>query len=171
MESQLQCEICGKIIVNASHRIVVDGVEFIVCNECMKLKSTKPVSGKPPSTPELRRPKIAYNATPKPRSSSLIDFEIVDNYGQIIRQAREKLGLTHEKLGEKINEKASVVKKVENKNLTPDKALALKLEHFLGIKLLKPLDEFELRKVEETISPPKHDRTLGDIVVIKKRRK
>jgi putative transcription factor len=171
MESQLQCEICGKIIVDASHRIVVEGVEFIVCNVCMKLKSTKSVSNNPPSTLELRRPKVVYNANPKPRSSSLIDFEIVTNSGQIIRRAREKLGLTHEKLGEKINEKASVVKKVENENLTPDKNLALKLEHFLGIKLIKPFDEFATRNVEETVSPPKYDRTLGDIVVIKKRRK
>jgi putative transcription factor len=58
-----------------------------------------------------------------------------------IREARMKMGLTHEQLGMKMNEKAQQLKKFETGALKPDELLAKKLERFLGIKLYVSDDE------------------------------
>ena len=52
-----------------------------------------------------------------------------------IKVAREKLALTHEELGKKINEKASVLRNLEAGKMAPNNQLASKLEHMLKIKL------------------------------------
>jgi len=169
MVSQFYCEICGRIIEGPSHKVIIEGVKFIVCNECSKLKSTQTLSDKK-SVPKIL-PKTVHRNVSKSRSSLIIDYELVNGYGKIIRKTREKLGLTHEKVGEKINEKASVIKKVENEELFPTKGLALKLERFLGIRLLKPIDQLLPKDIENIAPTSKYDRTLGDIVVIKKRKK
>ena len=65
------------------------------------------------------------------------DDELVVNYGNIIRQSREKKGLSHEALGLQINEKASILKKLESQKLQPPDQLTKKLERFLNVKLLR----------------------------------
>ena len=49
--------------------------------------------------------------------------------------------LTHEELGKKINEKASVLRNLEVGKMAPNNQLASKLEHMLKIKLLVPISE------------------------------
>ena len=46
-----------------------------------------------------------------------------------------KMGLTHEQLGMKMNEKAQLLKKFETGSLKPDEIFARKLERYLGIRL------------------------------------
>ena len=57
------------------------------------------------------------------------------DFPRLIREARTKMGLTHEQLGMKMNEKAQPLKKIESGALKPDELLAKKLERHLGIKL------------------------------------
>lgn len=52
-----------------------------------------------------------------------------------------KKGFTHEQLGIKMREKASLLKKVETGALKPDELLAKKLERYLQIKLYVPADD------------------------------
>jgi len=71
------------------------------------------------------------------------------------------MGLSHEELGTKLGEKASVIRKIEQGKLKPDNVLARKLEHFLKIKLLTPLTELKavsVSKVEE------EGLTIGDLL-------
>lgn len=56
-------------------------------------------------------------------------------FPMIIRNARNKKGITHDQLGQKINEKVTLLKKIETGNIKPDGILSKKLENFLGIKL------------------------------------
>jgi putative transcription factor len=60
---------------------------------------------------------------------------IAPDFAGLIREARMKMGLTHEQLGMKMNEKAQLLKKFESGALKPDELLAKKLERFLGITL------------------------------------
>jgi putative transcription factor len=101
----------------------------------------------------------------KPEAKVEITQEIVQDYSIKIRQAREKLGLTHEDLGKKINEKSSVIGKLETGKMTPNNILATKLEHALKIKLLAPITE---EKVATMQTPRAADRemTLGDLIQI-----
>jgi len=51
--------------------------------------------------------------------------------------------LTHEQLGLKMNEKATLLRKFETGTLKPDEILAKKLEKFLEIKLHVSIEEIE----------------------------
>jgi putative transcription factor len=93
-----------------------------------------------------------------------ITQEPAEDYSNKIKVAREKLGLTHEELGKKINEKASVLRNLEAGKMAPNNQLASKLEHMLKIKLLVPISE-------EKVPPPvsksaNQELTLGDVIEI-----
>ncbi len=71
----------------------------------------------------------------KPKTFEISLPEIVDNYGDIVRKAREKMGLTREQLAKILKEKESVIARIENYEMVPDDKLAKKLERVLKIKL------------------------------------
>lgn len=96
-----------------------------------------------------------------------ITQEIAEDYALKIKLVREKLGLTHEELGKKINEKASVLRNLEAKKMAPNNQLASKLEHLLKIKLLVPISE---EKVSQEIpKSANRDLTLGDLIELNKK--
>ena len=96
-----------------------------------------------------------------------ITQEIVEDYDSKIRQAREKLGLSHEELGKKINEKASVLSKLETGKMTPNNMLVTKLEHVLKIKLLVQISE---EKISQGFpKSPSRETTLGDLIQLNKK--
>ena len=89
--------------------------------------------------------------------------ELVEDYADIIRQAREKRGLSTEELGLKINEKESFLKKIEAGKTAPTELLISKLEHFLKIKLLVPAPDE--KTAHTTAKAPSRELTLGDLYV------
>lgn len=84
-----------------------------------------------------RRLRPAPRIKPPPlKKIDMLDEMILDHeFPTIIRNARNKRGLTHEQLGQKINEKVTVIRKIETGAMRPDEIIAKKLERFLGIKL------------------------------------
>jgi putative transcription factor len=93
--------------------------------------------------------------------------ELTEDYGTRIRKAREKLGFSHEELGKRLNEKVSLLKKIETGKMTPNDKLATALEHTLKVKLIVPRKE---EKVPQAKMPrvPSRELTLGDLIQIKK---
>lgn len=71
------------------------------------------------------------------------DLEIDPDYGALVRHGREKLGISQEDLGKKMNLKPSVVSLIETQKMKPDFQLARKLMHELKIDLLVSAEEFE----------------------------
>ena len=59
-------------------------------------------------------------------ASVQITQELTQDYANKIRVAREKLALTHEELGKKINEKASVLRNLEAGKMEPNNQLGFK---------------------------------------------
>ncbi len=92
-----------------------------------------------------------------------ITQELVEGYPTLIRVAREKLGYTHEDLGLKINERASVLKHVELGKMEPNNLLVSKLERVLKITLLVPIEE---EKPTQITSGKNQEITLGDLIEI-----
>ena len=93
---------------------------------------------------------------------SIESYTLVENYGLLVKSARERMGLSPEELGVKLGEKASVIRKIEQGKLKPDNVLAKKLEHFLKIKLLVPSTEIKpvsVSKVED-----ERGLTIGDLL-------
>ena len=78
--------------------------------------------------------KTAYNK-PQKKIGLADETILTPNFANLIREARMKMGLTHEQLGMKMNEKAQILKKFETGSLKPDEIFARKLERYLGIKL------------------------------------
>jgi putative transcription factor len=123
------CELCGHQTFE-KRMVVVDGTVFNVCIACSK-------RGKPYVPPQIAIKKKKKPLAVKPQKKiELADETILTpNFARRIREARMKMGLTHEQLGMKMNEKAQLLKKLETGSLKPDEIFAKKLERYLGIKL------------------------------------
>lgn len=175
----MQCEVCGRKIIGEPKRVIIEGAKMTTCSECAKLGSgfwspEQPKTGQRAILKKTAKPMLAKPAGARSKgasgstSSSPLEeeVEVVEGFGSIIKQAREKMGLTPEDLGRKIGEKESVVKKVEGEKIVPDIRLAVKLEHALKIKLLKKASE---PKIEGTalMGKPRGEPTLGEIVYLR----
>jgi putative transcription factor len=122
------CELCGRQATEKK-MVIVDGTVFNVCAACSK-------HGKPyvPAQVPARKKKLAAIKQQKKIGFS-DETMLVPDFAKLIRETRMKMGMTHEQLGMKMNEKAQLLRKFETGTLKPDELLAKKLERYLGIKL------------------------------------
>lgn len=122
------CELCGRPATEKK-MILVDGTVFNVCAACSK-------HGKPYIPAQVAARKKRQVAAKQQKKIGFSDETVLaPDFAWLIRDARMKMGLTHEQLGMKMNEKAQPLKKIESGALKPDEILAKKLERHLGIKL------------------------------------
>lgn len=165
----MRCEVCGRRIIGPPYKAMIEGAKMLVCNECSKLGSvyweakTEPRLKK--VSKRLPQPVIAPRRQPSITVEEAV--ELVDDFGVKVRQAREKLGMSHEDLGKKISEKVSVLRKIESRKMTPNNLLIEKLQHALKIKLLAPVSEPKVPSKVLASSRPSAP-TLGDIALVRK---
>ena len=90
--------------------------------------------------------------------------ELIENYADTIKNARESRHMTQEDLAGKILEKANVIRKVERGELVPEEGLVKKLERELNIKLTEGVEDLEShqRRGES------RGLTLGDLINVRK---
>ena len=165
----MRCEVCGRRIHGSPVRALIEGAKLTVCIECSKhgkvIREEEVEFGQ--RAPKKPLPSMPFVQRKKPSQAKVdVSQEVVEGYHAKIRRAREKLGLTHEELGKKINEKASVLSKLETGKMTPNNMLVTKLEHALKIKLLVPIKE---EKFSEIPKAPSHGSTLGDLIQLNKK--
>lgn len=162
----MNCEVCGQKIIGYPIKVVIEGVTLSVCNKCSKLgeivKESKQINKKSSFTKLVKPRLIKTQKLPK----EILEYEIIEDYAQKIKNAREKVKITQEELAKKINEKLSVIQKIEAGKIVPDLKLARILEHFLKIKLVIPKNE-PIVSVNSKIP----ELTFGDIVKIKNKSK
>jgi putative transcription factor len=161
----MQCEICGAEIRGKPICITIDNSELQVCQKCAPYG--KPVDKRTPVSrkvsPVVRTVTRTENR-PKKDFFDILKDELLDNYVQIIRDARETKGWSQEDLAENIKEKASLIKKIERSEIVPEDSVRKKLEHALNIKLTERVEVSG-----QEVSHMKKDTTLGDIVKIKRK--
>lgn len=88
---------------------------------------------------------------------------LASDYGSRVKEAREERQLSIKELADDLNEKASLIRKVEREDLKPEKALAKKLSKKLEVTLyVNP--EVSDHSVEEGDD---RDATVGDVADIK----
>ena len=148
------CEICGKNYDNLN-RAIVEGVMINVCNNCVKFGKVIPV----------RKPLIEPTRAIFVQSRGSVE-EIVTDYADIVRKAREKKGLKQEELASNISEKESIIHKIETGSMKPSFIVARKLEQFLGIKLIEIIKE--QKKVSLNLKD--NSLTIGDLLDMKNRK-
>jgi putative transcription factor len=85
---------------------------------------------------------------------------VVDDYAKRIREAREKARLTQKDFAKALNERESIIKKLESGGFMPPLSLARKLEKTLKIVLVEVQEE-----TTSAAGKGKHDGplTIGDI--------
>jgi len=97
--------------------------------------------------------------TPKDVYAQGGELELMEDFSQMIRQARESRGWKQADLGAKINERASVIAKLESGAITPGDDLVRKLERQLGIKLKERVQPIAVKKQAAGAG-----LTLGDLM-------
>jgi len=160
----MRCEVCGREILGQVFYKVIEGGKMTVCSRCAQF-GTRDWDPKEKITQQQRRRPARSAAPPRPRSDieAAENFELVDNYGELIRKTRQRKGMLVEDFAKKLNEKESVVKKLEKEELNPSMALIKKVESELGIKLL----ELSSAASGPVLTKPMGPRTLGDMIKIK----
>lgn len=160
------CELCGRDVPFLKPQLV-EGSILKVCQDCLKFGKEAP--GSTPSSKEMEggvrdtsRGSISTSFRPDIKTKNEIiknrlekrerrlkskdiyeqsgEKELVEDYHKRIQQARDNLGWNQEQLGQKINERKSVISKIENKSMKPDDKLVRKLEKALGIKLMEIIE-------------------------------
>jgi len=140
------CEMCGNEVESTS-RVRIEQSVLQLCPACAKFGVPLDLPSKP--VEEAPRPSHGGSAPPSaPRSAprrrrleerdlytEIGELELAPDWGQRVRKARETLLWTPEELGKRLNEKKSVVLKIESGGLHPPDALVRKLEHLLKIRL------------------------------------
>lgn len=156
------CELCGKEAPR-TRNVAIEGTVLAVCSDCARF-------GDEVMTPVVRRtsmpPVIAQRLdarrkrlTPKDVYAQTGEEELAEDFPARIRRAREVRGWKQADLGAKINEKASVIAKLESGTMRPGDALVRKLERELGVKLKEKVEAIAVKKRAASGA-----LTLGDLV-------
>lgn len=157
----MRCEICGARIAEKAYRVYVDRAELLVCKKCAEKFGTpvRVVGAKSPSRTRV------ITKTRYPRE---LEYSIVENCAELVREARERMGLTRSLLASMVGEKESTIRRIEDGSLEPTLDLARKLERVLKVRLVVEEAEYESEYAEGGGSS-EYDLTLGDVVVFKKK--
>lgn len=163
MGGSVICEICG---FDTKHlkSIYVEGSYLIVCGNCakfgeeFKLRAEERRVQIPPQIIE-RLAKRLRRQKSKDVFEQMPQEELVADYPQRIQRARNARGWTQEELGKKLNEKKSIINKLETGDIRPDDSLILKLERVLEIKLREKVAPIILKKER-----PRTGLTIGDLI-------
>ncbi|MEM0284632.1 MAG: multiprotein bridging factor aMBF1 [Sulfolobales archaeon] len=164
------CEMCGRLVLRREMKVIyVENVKLSVCQSCYSRLARGDVAREieEATKAQTRRPRVSSDK--KPEERVLDEYEVVPDYADRVRQAREKLGLTQKALADMVKESENTIKRIESGRLVPTIALARKLESVLSIKLLEPVVDSAQAQLP---NPAKmKELTLGDVVSLKKREK
>jgi len=172
-----QCEMCGQDSPMAK-RVFLEGSLLMLCPKCARFgKSTEaavadgeigdiPVERAVPVRKSIPAPYTGRGKGGKGPGDYLDPGEtvLVEDFHKRIFDARNKLGWTQEELARKINERKSIIAKLETKDIKPNDELRKKLEKALKIVLMEKVGPPGLNIREE-----KRALTLGDMVKLNKK--
>ncbi len=147
-----QCDICGSSAL--LFKAVVEGVLLSVCGKCSGFGNVVEVGSQPVTK---RRVDIAL---------PVVEEEIVADYAEKIKNARERENITQEFLAKALSEKENLLQKVEAGHVEPSIALARKIENFFKIRLV---EKIELRSERKTLDIKDNSMTIGDLIKLSKK--
>ena len=153
---------CGATVPRLKS-VAIEATILSVCGDCARF-------GEEVAGPALRAstmpPVIARRLearqrrmTPKDVYEQGGELELIEDFPRKIREAREARGWRQADLGAKINERASVIAKLESGAISPGDELVRKVERQLGIKLKERVQPVEVKKAAAA-----GGITLGDLL-------
>ena len=151
---KINCDLCGKSEENLV-RAAIENAELNVCPDCTKFgKVLASLKGQ------------AYINNPKNNAAMPEEKEekvklLSEDYSESIKKARQAMGLSQKDFAARINEKESVIHKVEIGALEPSFLLAEKLEKALNIKIIE-----EHHENHQAFKKKRNEGfTLGDFII------
>ncbi len=162
----MRCEMCGKEVPYLKTALV-EGAVLRVCDRCARFG--KEIDEREARKYEKGNPALVEKLEMRERRMRERDIleedeVLAPDYPDRVRKARMKSGLTKEEVAKRINEKRSVVAKIESGELVPDEDLRKKLEKFLGINLMVKVEPVHIQRK----SGERRGLTLGDLIRIEK---
>jgi len=168
----MPCEMCGKEVPRLK-KVQIGGSTLEVCNECARFREDAPPEAPEPA-PVASGP--AAVATPPTRAYpvhsgrkrdalSRGELELVEDYHSRIIKGRRAKDQTQEDLARRINEKKSVISRLETGEMRPSDRLIKKLEGELDIKLRERM-EFQVEPAKKQVGTG--GVTLGDLIKMEK---
>ena len=171
-----QCEMCGAEQSSLT-TTKVEGAKLELCDECTEFGTEVQTESSSSGSSKYSTSSSSSGASggssgatttgstggsSKQRRKDMFDDmdEIAGDYDDRIRDAREGEGLTQEELANDLNEKASLIRKLERGDVLPSDEVRRKLESTFGISLTEGAD------VEDTewSGSSSGSMTLGDVV-------
>jgi putative transcription factor len=137
------CEMCGQE-VEGIQRVRVEGSVLRLCTQCARFGTLiDPPPAAPAAAPVPRRAVVAATRPTLVRRrleerdlyTDIGELVLVDEWGKRIRTAREARGWTPEELGKHLNEKKSIVLKLETGSFHPTDDLVRRIEHLLKVRI------------------------------------
>jgi len=144
----VQCEMCGAETSDPK-TVKVEGAELDVCSDCadfgteVKTEQKSSTSTKYSTSSSSSSSSSSGGSTgssgsggSRRRKDMFDDMgELAQDYDELIRQAREQKGLSQAELANELNEKASLIRKLERGDTLPSDSVQTKLERNLDIDL------------------------------------
>ena len=171
-----QCEMCGASKSSLT-TVKVEGAKLDLCDECKDFGtevrtessssgsskySTSSSSGKSSSSSSSSQSSSSSSSSRRRRDMFDDMDEIATDYHERVRNARENRGQSQQDLAGELNEKTSLIRKIERGDVLPSDSVRKKLERELGISLTEGSgdddDESEWSSGSSTTT------TLGDVV-------
>ena len=165
-----ECQICGGKIWKAQ-TVLIEGAKIVVCQNCAQYGKKISPENKPSKF--KMGPKAASKPVKKLKSNKTEEFlepsiEVVSNYAEKIREIRIKKNLNQDQFAKKLNEKPSLLRRIEAGKVTPTIELAKKIESVYKIQLLDKADKSDVDV--KNYMKKRGGSTLGDIAFIKKKK-
>ncbi|XVH31026.1 multiprotein bridging factor aMBF1 [Haloferacaceae archaeon DSL9] len=169
-----QCEMCGAERPSLT-TTKVEGAELELCDNCkgfgteVRTASSSSSSSKYSTTSKSGTSggdssgssSSSGGSSTRRRRDMFDDMEeVATDYDDRIRDAREAAGFTQEELANKLNEKSSLIRKLERGDILPSDGVQKKLERALDISLTEGQDVED----SEWSGSAGSKMTLGDVV-------
>ena len=171
-----QCEMCGAEVSSLT-TTKVEGAELELCEDCQGFGTTVETQESSSSTSKYSTSSSSgtsgssggstgggstgSSGSTRRKTDMFDDMEeLAADYDDRIREARESEGLTQEELADDLNEKASLIRKLERGDILPSDDVQTKLEKKLEITLTEGTDVDDT----EWSSGSGQSMTLGDVV-------
>lgn len=134
-----------------------------VCGDCVKF-GVEQAGAKTEVTGRSRTTAALENRAARSRTRDVFSDmpeELAPDYGERVREARLRMGLSVEDVGKQINERQGELAKLEAGTYHPPDTLVRKLEKFFGIKLMEKPEAPTGTAGAKPIGGP---LTLGDLI-------
>jgi putative transcription factor len=167
-DEERRCPICGGIIWKGN-RVLIEGTKLTVCDSCAQHgKKIEIKSGfshsKQKDSFNIKSVKKVYVK----KRDYIENIEIVPDYAKRIRNIRTLNRLNQDQFAGKLNEKPSLIRRIESGKVEPTIKLAKKIEKIYNITLLRKTDEIEVNT--KKYMKKKGSSSLGDFAFVRKKK-